>query len=108
MIKKVKNTVPWTYVIRALNGEEIAGTCYERELKKINEKEFRFETTITRKGDKLYAKWKDYDHSFNSWIDQKDIFQMSEYFPKQKSLQENVKIDVRSKILKIKYLILLT
>ena len=26
VIKKVKNTVPWTYVIRDLNGEEIAGT----------------------------------------------------------------------------------
>ena len=27
-IKKVKNTIPWTYVINDLNGEEIAGTCY--------------------------------------------------------------------------------
>ena len=99
--------MPWTYVIRALNGEEIAGTFYERELKKINEKEFRFATVITRKGDKLYVKWKDYDNSFNIWIDKKDIFQMSEYFPKQKSLQKSVKVDVKSKILKIKYLILL-
>ena len=28
VIKKVKNTVPWTYVINALNGEEITGTFY--------------------------------------------------------------------------------
>ena len=28
---------------------------------------------IKRKGDKLYAKWKDYDNSFNSWIDKKDL-----------------------------------
>ena len=35
MIKKVKNTVPWTYVINDLNGEELFGTFYE-ELK--NEK----------------------------------------------------------------------
>ena len=27
--KKVKNTVPWTYVINDLNGEEIIGTFYE-------------------------------------------------------------------------------
>ena len=32
MIKKIKNTVPWTYVINDVNGEEIIGTFYEREL----------------------------------------------------------------------------
>ena len=32
LIKKVKNTVPWTYVINDLNGEEIVGTFYENEL----------------------------------------------------------------------------
>ena len=31
VIKKVKNTVPWTYVINDLNGEEITGTFYEKE-----------------------------------------------------------------------------
>ena len=30
MIKKVKNTVPWTYVINNLNGEEIIETFYEK------------------------------------------------------------------------------
>ena len=34
VIKKVKNTVPWTYVINDLNGEEIMGTFYQKELKK--------------------------------------------------------------------------
>ena len=32
MIKKVKNTVPWTYVISDLNGEEIVGVFYQKEL----------------------------------------------------------------------------
>ena len=36
VIKKVKNTVPWTYVIDDLNGEEIMGTFYEKELQEIN------------------------------------------------------------------------
>ena len=36
VIKKVKNTVPWTYVIDDLNGEEIMGTFYEKELQKTN------------------------------------------------------------------------
>ena len=72
VIKKVKNTVPWTYVINDLNGEEIIGTFYEKELQKTNQKEFRIEKVI-KKGDKLYVKWKGYDNSFNSWIDKKDL-----------------------------------
>ena len=34
VIKEVKNTVPWTYVINYLNGEEIIRTFYEKELQK--------------------------------------------------------------------------
>ena len=41
MIKKVKNTVLWKYVISDLNVEEILGTCYEEELQKTNQNEFR-------------------------------------------------------------------
>ena len=37
MIKKVKNTVPWTYVINDLNGNMIIGTFYEKELQKTNQ-----------------------------------------------------------------------
>ena len=33
-IKKVKNTVPWTYVISDLKGEGIVRTFYEKELQK--------------------------------------------------------------------------
>ena len=36
VIKKVKNTVPWTYIIHDLNGEEIIGSFYEKELQKTN------------------------------------------------------------------------
>ena len=31
VIEKVENTVPWTYVINDLNGDEINGTFYEKE-----------------------------------------------------------------------------
>ena len=47
LIKKVKNTVPWTYVINDLNGEEITGTFHEKELQKTNQEEFRIEEVIT-------------------------------------------------------------
>ena len=73
VIKKVKNTVPWTYVIYVLNGEEITETFYEKELQKTNQKEFRIEKVIKRKGDKWKVKWKGYDNLFNSWINKKDL-----------------------------------
>ena len=38
VIKKIKNTVPWTYVINDLNGEEIIGSFYEKELQKLIKK----------------------------------------------------------------------
>ena len=56
MIKKVKNTVPWTYVVNDLNGEKTVGTFYEKELQKTNQEEFRIGKVIKIKGDKLYVK----------------------------------------------------
>ena len=41
VVKKVKNRVPWTYVINDLNGEENTGSFYEKELQKTNQKKFR-------------------------------------------------------------------
>ena len=40
VIKKVKSSVPWTYLID-LNGKEINETFYEKELQKTNQKKFR-------------------------------------------------------------------
>ena len=73
VFSKIKNTVPWTYVINDFDGEEIIGTFYEKALQKTNQKEFRIEKVLKKKGDKLYVKWKGYDNSFNSWIDKKDL-----------------------------------
>ena len=73
VIKKVINTVPWTYVINDFNGEKIIKAFYEKELQKTNQQEFRIEKVIKRKGDQLYVKWKGYDSSFNSLIDKKDL-----------------------------------
>ena len=73
VIKKVKNTVPWSYIINDLNGEGIIGTFYEKELQKTNKKEFRTEKVIKREGDKLYVKWKGYGNSFNGSINKKDL-----------------------------------
>ena len=72
VINKIQNTVPWTYLIIDLNGKEIKGSFYEKELQKTDQKEFRIENVIKKEGDKLYFKWKGYDNSFNSWINKKD------------------------------------
>ena len=58
VIKKVKNTVPWTYVINDLNGEKIIGTFYDKELQKTNEQEYRIEKVIKRKGDNYMSNGK--------------------------------------------------
>ena len=73
VFNKVRNTVPWIYLINDLNGKEIMGSFYEKELQKTDQKKFRIEEVIKKKGDKLFIKWKGYDKSFNSWTDKRDI-----------------------------------
>ena len=34
LIKKVKNTVPWTHIISDFSSEEIVGTFYEKEVQR--------------------------------------------------------------------------
>ena len=48
VVNKTQNTVPWTYLINDLNGEEIKGSFYEKELQKANQKEFRIEKVIKK------------------------------------------------------------
>ena len=50
VIKKVKNTAPWKNAVNDLNGDDIVGTFYEKELQKTNQKEFRIEKIIKKKG----------------------------------------------------------
>ena len=73
VVKKIKNTAPWTYVISDLNGEEIMVSFYEKELQKTNQKSLELKKLIKKKGNKLYVKWKGQNNSFNSWIDKKDL-----------------------------------
>ena len=57
-VSKIKDTVPWTYVMSDLNGEKISGSFYEKELQKTSQEKFRMEKVLKGKGDKLYVKWK--------------------------------------------------
>ena len=46
IVNKIKNTVPWTYTISDLNGEQIIGSFYEKELQKTNQKEFKIKKVL--------------------------------------------------------------
>ena len=67
VIKRVKNTVRWTYANTDTNGKEIVEIFCE------NKFEIRIGKAMKRKGNKLYIKWKSYDNLFNSWIDKYGI-----------------------------------
>ena len=56
IVNEIIKAVPWTYTISDLNGEEVIRTFYEKELQRTNQKEFRIEKVLKRKGDKLYVK----------------------------------------------------
>ena len=70
VIKKAKNIVPWSYIIEDLNGEEIVGIVG------TNQRDFRIEKVIKKKGEKLYVKWKDYGNLYDSWINRKRLIQL--------------------------------
>ena len=46
VINKINNTIPWTYVINDLNGEDITGSFYKKELQSTNQQKFRIEKII--------------------------------------------------------------
>ena len=73
IINKIQNTVPWTYLINDLKGKKTGDSFYEKELQKTDQSELRIEKVIKEKGNKFFVKWKGYDNSFNSWIDEKDL-----------------------------------
>ena len=92
---KYKNIFAKGYVPNCgLNKEYFVVRFYKKELQTTNQKEFKAEKVIKRKGDKLYVKSKGYGNSFNSWINKKDIAYMIEYCPNPKSLGANVKVEL--------------
>ena len=62
VIKEIKNTVPWTYVINDLG------------LQRTNQQEFTIEKVIRKKGDKLYVRWKGYDSSLIAVLTKKTSY----------------------------------
>ena len=59
VVSKIKNTIPLSYVASDLNGEEITGSFFEKELQKTSQEKFSIGKVLKRKGDKLYVKWEE-------------------------------------------------
>ena len=58
MIKKIKNTVSWMYLVENLNGEKKIWTVLWKNIIKANQIEFRIEKIRKKKGDESYVKLK--------------------------------------------------
>ena len=82
VIKKIKNTVPWTYIINDLNGEEIIGTFYEKELQGTNQQEFRIEKVIKGNAINYILNGKVIIIHLIAGLIKKIYHKMSKYFPK--------------------------
>jgi len=68
-------TVPVTYGLRDLTGEDIKGKFYEQVLQKVTEtnRAYIIEniSKTRKKAGKIqyYVKWRSYPDKFNSWVD---------------------------------------
>ena len=76
-IVEVKRTQLPTYKISDLNGEEIKGTFYEPELQKTSQELFRIEKVVKKGKKKSLVKWRGYSDDFNSWVNNKNIVNIS-------------------------------
>ena len=68
-------------------------------MQKTNQKEFKIEKVIKGKGDKLYAKWKGYDNSFNDF----HLIKTGKFSPKPYKAfgrDINVKVDLSNYAIK--------
>ena len=76
VIYDIKSSNVHYYYLKDLNGEKIDGTFYQEELLKTNMKEndlYIIEKIIKKVGNKYLIKWKGYDDTFNSYVNENDI-----------------------------------
>ena len=59
-----------------MNGEKLDGAFYQEELLKTNMKEndlYIIEKIIKKVGNTYLVKWREYDNTFNSYVNENDI-----------------------------------
>ena len=74
-IFKINKSNVITYQLKDMNDEIIKGIFYEKELQltKNTTGEYIIEKILKTKGNQIYVKWRNYDSSFNSWVNKYDI-----------------------------------
>ena len=76
VIYDIKSSNVHYYYLKNLNGEKLDGTFYQEELLKTNMKEndlYIIEKIIKKVGNKYLVKWRGYDDTFNSYVNENDI-----------------------------------
>ena len=76
IIYDIKSSNVHYYYLKDLNGNKIDGMFYEQELLKTNMKEndlYIIEKIIKKVGNKYLVKWRGYDDTFNSYVNENDI-----------------------------------
>ena len=76
VIYDIKSSNVHYYYLKDLNGNKIDGMFYEQELLKTNMKEndlYIIEKIIKKVGNKYLVKWRGYDDTFNSYVNENDI-----------------------------------
>ena len=74
-INKINKSNVITYQLKDMNDKIIKGQFYEKELQLIKNitGEYIIEKILKTKGNNVFVKWRNYDSSFNSWVDKSDI-----------------------------------
>lgn len=73
-IYAVKPTRPVTFILQDHTGEILKGGFYTEEISKSKTGNvYLVEKILKRKGPKVLVRWKGYDKSHDSWIDNKDL-----------------------------------
>lgn len=77
-VNGIRDTIPITYTVKALNGEKIKGSFYKQQLQKSTQTVFSIEKVIgkprVRKGVReVRVKWVGYGSEYNDWIPEKDV-----------------------------------
>ena len=76
-VDKVQKTIPPTYKLKNVLGEEIEGSFYEKELQKSDQEVYRIEKVIRKKKidgvEHALVKWSGYNEKHNQWIPVKEL-----------------------------------
>ena len=73
-VHTIQKTVPITYLLKDLKGENIFGAFYSQEIQKTKYPNiYLVENIIKKKADKVFVKWLGFPNSENSWISVTDL-----------------------------------